>query len=146
MSGETYYVWSPIPKEIVEQTGVIKTTYKVGETVSQADLGIGDDDWNYMIQVGSVRTTPYPEPLTGDVRDPRSPTQFIRELVVKAGEGRATQEDLNNLGKYGAAITPEGYTPTDSIPLPAGVEVPEDIKQTPAAPSGSSKADSGKES
>jgi hypothetical protein len=81
MAGETYYAWSPI----LHGNGSIK----VGEEVSQADLGSSDDEWRYLVRTGAVRTAPYPVP--GQEAALTSPVNYLQDMAAKLAAANEAQ-------------------------------------------------------
>ena len=89
-----FYVWSTIHNggevgEVESPTGQKKTvllsrnTLDVGSEISKAKSGLSDEEWDAMIEGGSIR--PYPLPEGAD--EYTSPTQaVIRALTTESGE------------------------------------------------------------
>lgn len=74
----TMYAWSPIVNS--------KKDVKVGEAVSKSDLDISDGDWDYLVEAGSVRPTPYPAHDDGTPVS-KSPTQHLQDQAAKLASG-----------------------------------------------------------
>lgn len=79
--GQIFYVWSPIRTA----DGVTK----VGEEVTKEGLGVSDEDWDYFVESGSVRTKKYPVP-DGVVK---SPAQHVSDELAALTEGGYVPED-----------------------------------------------------
>jgi len=89
-----FYVWSTIHNggevgEVTSPIGQKKTvllsrnTLDVGSEVTKAKSGLSDDEWDAMIEGGSIR--PYPMPADAD--EYTSPAQaVIRSLVTQSGD------------------------------------------------------------
>lgn len=103
---DTYYAWSNIDKA-VDSNGRV-TSVKPGDKVSKTDFD--ESDWEYYVNTGVVRTTPYPDLSTFD----GSPNDFYRAKLAQAGSLDAvealTDRDVKSLRDAGL--------------LPAGAEVP----------------------
>lgn len=85
-TGGTYYAWSKFKKE-VNEWGQVTEWINPGDSVSQGDLDVGDDEWQYLIDSGAVREEEYPENLPPDV----SPAEYYAanpEEAQKAAEGQ----------------------------------------------------------
>jgi hypothetical protein len=57
---DTYYAWNNFPTDFNEY-GQPTKTIKVGDTVSQSDLGVSDEEWQDLADSGAVRTDEYPD-------------------------------------------------------------------------------------
>lgn len=113
---ETFFAWSPIRYG----DGIIK----VGETVTQDQLDVEDDDWNYLVETGAVRTMEYPVPEGSTL----SPAEYLRQQAIRLAAG----EDLRNV--LGSEDAGEGTTtPT------GGATTTTTTGGTTATPSGSDK-------
>lgn len=91
MAPHEYYLWSDVVTNVqTYENGQFKSmdTKKVGEKVTQSDLGASDEDWEYYVSEGVVRTEPYPETRTGE-----SPKQALlrgaKEAMDRAELGLA---------------------------------------------------------
>jgi hypothetical protein len=69
----TYYAWSNFTSD-VEDKGQIK----VGEKISQDDLGVPDVEWKELIKIGAVREEQYPKNLPSH----RSPMEYERSKII----------------------------------------------------------------
>lgn len=82
---DTYYAFTPIRygAEVDEASGAITSIKEkaVGETVSQSDLGLSDDQWEQLVESGAVRNYEYP-PVEGD----QTPAMYYKENAAKAVE------------------------------------------------------------
>lgn len=76
-----YYAWSPI-RGAVHSDGS-RIDVKVGDEVSQSDVDMSDDDWQYLIDTGAVRTKQYPV----DPDSPLSPVEHYKQEAAKMMEG-----------------------------------------------------------
>lgn len=81
-----YYAWSPIRHggEVKDGLVVNVQTVAYGDSVSQKDLGVSDEDWQAMVEGGSVREVKPPELPEGYTG---SPIQFMMEQARQAAEG-----------------------------------------------------------
>lgn len=78
-----YYAWSNFPRDPID--GKAQKPISVGAEVSQADLGVDDEDWAAIIAAGSVREQPYPQKLA-DGKYGDSPNRYFKDLMVKAAD------------------------------------------------------------
>lgn len=85
MADKKMYAWSPILNQ--------KKNVKVGEEVSESDLDISEDEWDYLVQSGSVRPQKYPSHDDGSPVS-ISPTQHLHEQAAKLADGGYTAEEL----------------------------------------------------
>lgn len=80
---------------------------KPGESVSQGDLGLDDDQWAQLVESGAVRTMAYPEmPETFQ----GSPVDYLREQAKMAAEGalmeaETSEENMAAIAAANAAST-----------------------------------------
>jgi hypothetical protein len=72
--GGSYYAWSNFPVEYDEH-GVVTKTIAVGDSVSQGDLDISDEEWEYLIETGAVSEDEYP-----DIPDHVSPAEYEQQM------------------------------------------------------------------
>lgn len=78
MADRKMYAWSPILNA--------KKNVKVGEEVSMSDLDIQQDEWDYLVEAGSVRPEQYPTHSNGDTVSV-SPTQHFQDQAAKLASG-----------------------------------------------------------
>jgi len=57
---DKYYAWSNFRLEMNEW-GQVTKTLAPGEEVTQETLGVGDEEWQDLIDTGAVRTDEYPD-------------------------------------------------------------------------------------
>lgn len=91
------YAWAPIDYGAeVDDKGNITSRKRIGlgEEVDQGKLGIEDDEWRYLQNVGIVREEKYPKDI--DVNSPgmESPNTIIARKARAQLEG-ASQSELN---------------------------------------------------
>lgn len=73
---DTYYAWSPFPKD------GDRATINVGDKIAQSDIGVDDDEWAYLIETGVVSKTKHP-----DIPATMAPAEHYKALAAKAAEG-----------------------------------------------------------
>lgn len=76
-----YYAWSPI-RGAVHSDGS-RIDVKVGDEVSASDLDMSDEDFQYLIDTGAVRTSEYP--VAHD--SPLSPVEHYKQKAAEMMEG-----------------------------------------------------------
>jgi hypothetical protein len=91
---DTYYAWSNFDVERNEW-GQPKKTIKVGEEVTQEALGVSDLDWQEYIDLGVVRTQPYP-----DIPYQTAPTEYFKHLINRMTQGTLDTQGMQELEKY----------------------------------------------
>lgn len=90
---DTFYAWSDLyyGGETEMRTRADGRSYRVvlsrnfkarGEKVTQKELDLGKDEWEALVESGSVRSYPLPE----EADDYLSPTQAIIDRLFKEGE------------------------------------------------------------
>jgi hypothetical protein len=83
MAGESYYAWSNFTTEDGEAVAP-------GDTVTQAQLGLSDEDWEALVEGGAVREEEWP------ILDPNfqgSPNEWTQQEAAKEAEGLPTYEE-----------------------------------------------------
>lgn len=107
----TYYAWSDLwnggeTKEVKKPGGVShnvvskRNIVKRGEKVTQKNLGVNDEEWEHLVESGSIRAYPVPEGANERI----SPTRaLILDLLDNRGE-----LDMNRLLEMGLANRPVG--------------------------------------
>lgn len=85
----TYYAWSPIRGAVHSNGDTINV--RVGDEVSADDLDMDDEDFQYLIDTGAVRTTKYP--VAHD--SPLSPVEHFKQQAAQMMEGgyQGTQDE-----------------------------------------------------
>jgi hypothetical protein len=102
---DTYYAWSDLYNggESVERTNANGTKVRIvesrnviarGTEVSQSDIDVSDDEWNHLVESGSVRPYPLPDGADENVTPHRA---VLAEIVDDQGE-----IDVNKLMALGA--------------------------------------------
>ena len=66
------YAWSNFKTEFNKE-GQVTKWIRAGDSVSQSDLGVSDDDWKNLIEIGAVRKQEYP-PVPVNV----APIEYLR--------------------------------------------------------------------
>jgi len=97
----TYYAWSPIHYHTGEGDSLEKKIAKPGDTVTQNELDVDDEEWATLLEGGSVRNTKYPK---GVVQSGMSPNEHRLNILRKERE------------KLEAEIAGVGGTPGDTEP------------------------------
>lgn len=96
-----YYAWSNFPISTVTDSGRAKAaTITVGSEVKASDLDISDDEFQVLIDTGSVREQPYPKAVA-ELTYGDSPNRYYRDQLVKAADGDLTAEDFKELRAAG---------------------------------------------
>ena len=84
-----------------------------GQAVSQSDLGLSDDEWEALVESGSVRDYPLPE-SADEYTSPS--TAIVRSLVDDRGD-----IDVNKLMQLGLAHPPAANPPAgEQAEIPEG--------------------------
>jgi hypothetical protein len=97
----TYYAWSNFPIERNE-AGVTTKVIAVGDKVTQNDLGVSDDEWEQLVEVGAVRTDKYP-----DIPDHMAPAEYEK---AQANQGIVEEMLMEVTEPEPEAVTPEAAT------------------------------------
>jgi len=108
-----HYAWTNFPVER-DEWGKTTKMIKPGDSVSQSDLGVSDEEWEDLISVNAVSEDEYP-----DIPDHMSPAEYLRD---KAAADAEAEDAKAYLAQYEEA---EADKPADK---PAAAK--------PAAPAG----------
>jgi hypothetical protein len=81
------YAWSKFATEIDETTGAVGKWINPGDEVSQADLGVSDEEWQELQDSGAVSETPYPDVAVG-----QSPAEYYQQNPDEAPEVDVNEE------------------------------------------------------
>jgi hypothetical protein len=120
-----YYAWSDIrnggkTEERKSPDGRLRTVVLErnvtprGEAVTKAKLDVSDEEWDALIDGGSVRPYPVPE----EANDFVSPTQAVIARLTKPGSGEVDQDMLLELA---LAHPPAAIPPAEEeAELPVG--------------------------
>lgn len=91
----SYYTWAPIRYGVEkdDKGNITQVLVRgVGKEVSQDDLDMSDQDWNYLISVGAIREQEYP------VKDLSGPSlESPREVMLR--EARKMIEEATMLSR-----------------------------------------------
>ena len=120
-----HYAWTEIRVK-VNEWGKVEESKQPGDEVSQGDFeDMSDEDWEELVESGSVRETPYP---AGALESGESPERHRTNLLAKISGGEQLteeeMEELNNLTGEAAVSPPvmegeaEGAAP-ELAPAPA---------------------------
>jgi hypothetical protein len=85
------YAWSNFVTERNE-AGQATKTIKPGDAVSQADLGVEDEEWEYLVETGAVREEEYP-----DIPDDVSPAEYQKQVdnaTIEVQEARLVLSEI----------------------------------------------------
>lgn len=106
----TYYAWSNFEAGHDDKTGVATKRFPVGSKITQTDLGVSDEDWDYFIEQKVVREQPYPD--MGD-NPGLSPREYFIQKMQAAADG-AIEEAMATVGLnfVEPEMTPEEDTKT----------------------------------
>jgi hypothetical protein len=125
------YAWSNFQADWSEEERRFTKRIKPGDTISQADLDVDDDEWETLKAIGSVRQQPYPAAVAdGSYTD--SPQRYYMDLLQKAGEGTMTDEESKTL----AAMSDPGGT---GAPAPAEGEAAAVVEEKASATTASAR-------
>jgi len=109
---DDYYAWSNI-----RVGGDKPKVIRPGEKVSASDLGVDDDEFDNLVTIGSVRSTPWPEGLDPDNPNADSPNQH--RLKMLAQERERLEMELRSEGGAGTSVksgkTEKGGTPAKEV-------------------------------
>lgn len=117
MAGKSMTAWSKFNTEVNEYGQPTKTIMP-GESVSQSDLGVSDEEWEYLVETGAVREEEYPD-IPADV----SPAEYQKSVANAAVELSEAQAALDTM-------TEAGVEPHEGDQQPA-VDTP--VAKQPAA-------------
>jgi len=100
-------------------------TIKPGEEVSQASLGVSDEEWEQLVDAGSVRPYDYPD----DLKEGQTPAQYYRETAQAAMEAAERGEPMkepivvNQKGEGDVLVEPDsGDAPAASTTAKASTK------------------------
>ena len=119
--GGTYYAWSTFPTEF-DDYGHVTESISVGEEVSQSDLGVSDEEWEYLIETGAVSEDEYP-----DIPSHISPAEYNAQVDLHSAMVAEVEVHQNAM---------DSVLASDDEPTP----VREEAAQAKASTSSSSKA------
>jgi hypothetical protein len=88
------YAWINFVIERNEH-GQPSATLKPGDEVTQQDLGVSDEDWQQLIEGGSVRPQPYPK-----IPDNLSPAEHFRNQEGTRAKGLLTEEQVQERSSF----------------------------------------------
>ena len=120
----TYYAWSDLynggkVQEVKRANGAMakivtdRNIIKRGEKVTKAQLKVSDEEWDHLVESGSIRSYKLPDGTTDRV----SPTRaLILSLLDRRGE-----VDMNKLLEMGLANAPVVEEEDEEATAPAGV-------------------------
>lgn len=91
-----YYLWSPMSLEVSDYGRVMKTA-KVGEEVTADKLDLSKDQFKELIELGSIRTVPYP-----NIPDDVAPTEHFRAMSAEGTETELTNSERKELEAFRA--------------------------------------------
>jgi len=113
-----YYAWTNFPVER-DEWGKTTKVIKPGDSVSQSDLGVSDEEWADLVEVNAVSEEEYP-----DIPDHQSPAEYLRDKTAadaEAADARAylAEYDAENPqveepSKPAAPATKPAATPTST--------------------------------
>lgn len=81
-----YYAWSPIRS--------VKGDIKVGDVVDPKALEMSEDDFQYLVDTGAVRTKEYP-----DVNPGESPADYYKRMAAEIAEGNLASLEVSSDGE-----------------------------------------------
>lgn len=122
------YAWSNF---VVERNDYGQTTKTItpGEAITQSAIGVSDEEWQSLIDVGAVREDPYPE----DIQPNQSPIEHQRakeaELMSGALSDESRQQLLDMIEERAEA---EGQVDPATIEATSGKVLKEEPKPEPA--------------
>jgi len=102
--------WSNFQANYDEEKRQFTKRIKPGDKVSQADLGIEDEEWEALLESGAVREQPYPEAVS-EGGYPDSPNRYFLDQLQKAAEGQLSADEVKELQASGAM--PEAEVPVE---------------------------------
>jgi len=95
-----HYAWSNFQADYDEEKRQFTKKIKPGDEVSQADLGVDDDEWESLVESGAVREQEYPEAIASG-EYPDSPNKYFTEQMQKAAEGALSGDEVKELKSAG---------------------------------------------
>lgn len=123
----TYYAWSPIVAKRNEQ-GMTTEMIQPGDTVTQKAAGLGDADWEYLLETGAIREDEYPQ----DLAMGQAPAEKEREQVQAMYRGELEPEEVEEIQiKLGTAdpATLEATSGKQSEPEPEDITTTVEAKK-----------------
>jgi hypothetical protein len=105
-----FYAWTDIhnggeTKEVRGRTLVVdRNMVKLGDPVSQDDLGVTDEEWDHLLEGGSIRDYPLPE----GIGENESPSAYVTRMQAERQE-----LDPDTLLKMNAALEVPAPQPTE---------------------------------
>lgn len=112
MAGKSMTAWSKFETERNEQGQPTKTIMP-GDTVSQSDLGVSDEEWEYLVETGAVREEEYP-----DVPDDVSPAEYQKQVTNAAVNMSEAQAAVDEATSLGVEPPPEGEDRQPNVDTP----------------------------
>jgi|SRR6516162_8939221 len=99
--------WSNFQAGWDEEKRVFTKKIKPGDTISQSDLDVEDDEWEELQAVGAVRDQEYPKAVAdGSYTD--SPNRYFLDQLQRAAEGALSADEVKELQSSG--VLSEGQT------------------------------------
>lgn len=80
------YAWSRFAKDI-DEWGHVGSYIEPGDEISQGDIGVSDEEWQELQDVGAVSETPYPPVASG-----QSPAEYYQQNPDEAPEVDVNEE------------------------------------------------------
>lgn len=120
MAEGTYYAWSPIVYGAdVADDGTVNSqkVVNVGEQVDAGKLGVSDEEFQALVDGGSVRTREYPKELIG-ATNPVSPRQHEAKKAREILEGAQDELRDDPEGKAAKAAKKSGNLEPGTGPSP----------------------------
>jgi|SRR5215471_17301049 len=112
MAGK-FYAWTNFDIERNEW-GQTTNVIHVGDTITQAQLDVSDEQWEELIATGAVREEEYPE-----VPDGVSPAEFERNQASVEAAVQELQMNAATAGKTMEEIAAADAEAAESAPAPA---------------------------
>lgn len=95
---DTYYAWSTFSVPDTSKPGAKPKVFNPGDTVTAAGLGVEKEEFDAMVEAGSIRTMKWPVPPEAGAVSP------IDYLKAKAAE--AEEKDLDSIVEEIAEVGP----------------------------------------
>ena len=86
------YAWSTFHEERNEY-GQPTKTISPGDTVTQDQLGVSDEEWEYLIETGVVRTEEYPE----DIPEDMAPAEYEKQKMAEFAAGTLPEDEMEEI-------------------------------------------------